>query len=136
MAWPCEAMPLPISAANGAKIPVVLLVEDEFFVRYDIASCLREAGYVVVESANGEEAIAHCRSGARIDMVFTDINLCGSTTGWDVAECFRMERPDTLLLYMSGNCVDLERCVPGSVFVAKPLQHSDILNACQRLRGK
>jgi hypothetical protein len=44
--------------------------------------------------------------------------------------------PDTLLLYMSGNCVDLERCVPGSVFVAKPLQHSDILNACQRLRGK
>jgi CheY-like chemotaxis protein len=130
LAWLCEAMPLPISAANGAKIPVVLLVEDEFFVRYDIASCLREAGYVVVESANGEEAIAHCRSGARIDMVF------GSTTGWDVAECFRMERPDTLLLYMSGNCVDLERCVHGSVFVAKPLQHSDILNACQRLPGK
>ena len=41
---------MPVSAANGAKALVVLLVEDEFFVRYDIATCLQEAGYVVVES--------------------------------------------------------------------------------------
>jgi len=32
---------------------------------------------------------------------------------------------------MSGDRVDLERCVPGSVFVVKPLQHSAILSACQ-----
>ena len=128
---------MPVSAANGAKALVVLLVEDEFFVRYDIATCLREAGYVVIESGSGEDAVAvYSKSAIMIDMVLTDINLGGSVSGWDVAECFRRERPDIPLLYMSGERIDHERCAPGSVFVAKPLQHSDVLNACQRLRCK
>jgi CheY-like chemotaxis protein len=58
------------SVANGAKALVVLVVEDEFFVRDDIANCLRDAGYVVVEGASGEEAIALCcKSAAMIDVV-------------------------------------------------------------------
>jgi hypothetical protein len=39
-----------LSAANGAQAPVALVVEDEFFVRLDISTCLREAGYFVIES--------------------------------------------------------------------------------------
>ena len=94
VAWRCKAVPMTVSVANGAKALVILFVEDEFFVRDDIANCLRDAGYVVVEGASGEEAIALCcKSAAMIDMVLTDINLGGSTSGWDVAECFRMERP-------------------------------------------
>ena len=126
-------MTVSVSAGNDKKTPVVLLVEDEFFVRYDIATCLRDAGYVVVESASGEQAIALCRSQTSIDMVFTDINLGGAVSGWEVAECFRSEQPDVPVLYTSGRVVDAERCVPGSVFVAKPYQPDDILNACQRL---
>jgi hypothetical protein len=34
----------------------VLVVEDDFLVRYDIAGCLREAGYAVIEIASGEES--------------------------------------------------------------------------------
>jgi CheY-like chemotaxis protein len=126
--------PVRVSAANGAKALVVLLVEDEFFVRYDIATCLQEAGYVVVESGSGEDAVAVCsKSASVIDMVLTDINLGGSVSGWDVAERFRMERPDIPLLYMSGDRIDHERRVPGSVFLAKPLKHDDILSVCRRL---
>jgi two-component system, response regulator PdtaR len=125
-----------VSAANGAHALVVLLVEDEFFARYDVANCLRDAGYVVIETASGEEAIALCNSDTSIDMVFTDINLIGAATGWDVAECFRIERPDVPILYTSGKLIDPSRCVPGSAFVAKPYQHDDILNACRRLRSK
>jgi CheY-like chemotaxis protein len=106
------------------------------FARYDVANCLRDAGYVVVETASGEEAIALCKSDTSIDMVFTDINLIGAATGWDVAECFRIERPDVPILYTSGKLIDPRRCVPGSAFVAKPYQHDDILNACRRLRSK
>lgn len=104
-------------------------------MRYDIATCLREAGYRVVESASGEQAVTLCRSATAIDMVFTDINLGGSISGWDVAECFRRERRDIPVLYVSGERIDRERCVPGSMFVAKPFQHSDILNAFHRLCG-
>ena len=80
------------------------------------------------------DAVAACsKSAGMIDMVFTDINLGGSVSGWDVAECFRRQRPDIPLLYMSGERIDHGRCAPGSVFVAKPLQHSDVLSVCQRL---
>lgn len=115
---------------------VVLLVEDEFFIRYDIASCLRNAGYAVIESTSGEEAMALCRLQMPIDMVFTDINLGGPANGWEVAECFRRERPHIPVLYTSGRVIDAERCVPGSAFVAKPYQPDDILNACRQLCNK
>jgi CheY-like chemotaxis protein len=123
-----------VSGANGAHAVVVLVVEDEFFVRSDIVSCLRDAGYAVVETESGEEAIALCKSGMSIDIVFTDINLIGPTTGWDVAECFRNERPNGSVLYTSGKSIGGERCVVQSEFVAKPYKSADVLKACQRLR--
>jgi CheY-like chemotaxis protein len=125
-----------VSAVNGAHALVVLLVEDEFLVRCNIATCLQEAGYAVVETASGDEAIEYCKSGMSIDIVFTDINLIGSASGWDVAERFRMDRPDVPVLYTSGKMIDPKRCVSGSVFVPKPYQSIDILSACQRLCSK
>src|SRR5580658_9119873 len=106
-----------VSAANGAYTLAVLVVEDDFFVRYDIAGCLREAGYAVIETGSGEEALALCKSGTSIDMIVTDINLGGSASGWDVAKRFRSEQPDMPVVYISGEQFDPERCVPDSVFV-------------------
>jgi CheY-like chemotaxis protein len=123
-----------VSAANGAHALAVLVVEDDFFVRYDIAGCPRDAGYA--ESQSGEEALALCKSGMSIDMIVTDINLGGSASGWDVAKRFRSEQPDVPVVYISGEQFDPERCVPGSVFVAKPYQHFDILSACRRLHSR
>jgi CheY-like chemotaxis protein len=125
-----------VSAANGAHALAVLVVEDDFFVRCDIVGCLREAGYAVSESESGEEALALCKSGMSVDMIITDINLGGSASGWDVAKRFRSEQPNLLVVYISSEQFDPERCVPGSVFVAKPYQHIDILSACLRLRNK
>ena len=105
-------------------------------MRCDIAGCLREAGYAVIESESGEEALALCKSGISIGMIVTDINLGGSASGWDVAKRFRSEQPDMLVVYISGEQFDSERCVPGSVFVAKPHQHIDILSACRRLHDR
>ena len=105
-------------------------------MRFDIAAYLQEAGYAVLETASGEEAITLCNSGIPIDMVFTDINLGGAANGWDVAECFRMQRSDVPVLYTSGEMIDPQRCVARSAFVAKPYQHADILRACQRLNAR
>ncbi len=123
-------------ATNRVPAPVVLVVEDEFFVRCNIASCLEDAGYVVVETTNGEEAIALCKTATSIDIVFTDINLGGAASGWDVAECFRKNRPNVPALYTSGQSVDPQRRVPGSGFVHKPYENTEVLSACRRLRNK
>ena len=127
---------MSVSVENGTQPLVVLVVEDEFFVRCEVADCLRDAGYIVVETASGEEAVALCKSDMSIDIVFTDVNLIGATSGWDVAERFQRDRPDVPVLYTSGKSLDLRRCVPRSAFVAKPYQHDDILNACRRLCSK
>ncbi len=121
------------SAENVAHPFVVLVIEDELFLRLNIVGCLREAGYAVVEAVTGEEAIALCHSDASIDIVFTDVNLGGYASGWDVAECFRTVRPDVPVVYTSGRSLDAGRCVGGSTFVPKPYRESDILKACQRL---
>ncbi len=71
-----------ISTANGHKARVVLIVEDEFLVRCGVADEFREAGYIVVETPSGEEAIAPCKSVTAIDIIFTDINLIGAASGW------------------------------------------------------
>jgi CheY-like chemotaxis protein len=122
-------------AANDADDDdvVVLVVEDEILVRFDVANCLEDAGYVVIQAATGEAAIALCNSDASIDMVITDIHLGGSANGWDVAERFRTVRPDAPVIYTSETSLDRGRCVTGGVFVAKPYRYSDILDVCQRL---
>jgi len=121
-------------AANKVDdVVVVLVVEDEIFVRIDITKYLEDAGYTIIEAGSGEAAIALCNSGTSIDMVITDINLGGSASGWDVAERFRRVRPDAPVIYTSEKSLDRGRCVAGGVFVAKPYRHSDILEVCQRL---
>lgn len=124
---------MSLSVGNGARALVVLVIEDEFLMRCDVADCLRDAGYVVLERASGEEAIALCKSNTSIDIVFTDINLAGAASGWDVGECCRNERPDVPVIYTSGKSVDAKRRIPGSEFIPKPYKSADILTACQRL---
>lgn len=127
---------MSVSVANGFHAAVVLVVEDEPLIRCGIADRLRETGYVVVETASGEEAIVMCKSGMTIDIVFTDINLIGAASGWDVAACFQADRPTVPVLYTSGKLIDRARCVPRSAFIAKPYQNEDIVNACKLLQDK
>ncbi|MGA2895855.1 MAG: response regulator [Xanthobacteraceae bacterium] len=128
---------MSLSIANNSNGPVVLVVEDELSVRYDIAVCLREAGYVVIEAASGEEAIACCKSAAIIDIVFTDINLDGIADACDVGECFHKDRPGLPVLSTSAQSIRGRKGQPGrSVFVTKPYRQTEILTACARLRSK
>jgi CheY-like chemotaxis protein len=127
---------MSVSVANGVHAPVVLVVEDDALIRCDLAEHLQTAGYIVIETARGEDAIALCKSYTSIDVVVTDIHLDGSATGWDVAQCVRADRPNVSVLYTSGESFDRERCVPGSAFLAKPYQYHDVVNICDRLRTK
>jgi CheY-like chemotaxis protein len=128
-----EGRAVAVSNPSEARARVVLVVEDELLLKGTIVACLQDAGFWVVETESGEEAIAFCKSGLTIDVVFTDINLAGAATGWDVADAFRMNRPNVPVLYTSGNLIDPKRGVPGSVIVAKPYRGSDVVNACRRL---
>jgi CheY-like chemotaxis protein len=131
-----KAALVPLSIANGSAALVVLLVEDEVVLRWSIAEALRDAGYTIVETASGEEAIALCESHVSIDVIVTDINLAGVASGWDVADYFRAHRPEVAVLYTSGRQIDPARRVSGSAFVSKPYWNDNVVSTCRRLCEK
>ena len=102
------------AAAKGYFRPRHPRREDELLVRSNIAEWLRDAGCVVVESDSGEAAIALCKSDMPIDLVFTDINLGGAASGWDVAETFRRYRPNVPVLYTSGKPTTINASFPAA----------------------
>jgi CheY-like chemotaxis protein len=108
----------------------VLVVEDEALVRSAIADELRAAGCEVAECASAEEALALLRSGRRVDAVFTDIQLAGALTGWDVADEGRAIQPALPVVYASGNTWDRSRRVRDSLFYDKPYDLGSVVAAC------
>lgn len=116
--------------------PVVLLAEDEWLVRMEIADALGEMGWQVVEIGSGEDAIAYLQSGARVDLLLTDIRLTGPATGWDVAATGRRLHPGLPVVYASANAQDAMRMVEGAVFLGKPSRTEELIATCSRLLGR
>ncbi len=99
---PMAAVP-PV--ADGAH--TVLVVEDEPSVRELVRAALSRAGYRVLAARDGDEALT--RSAAhdgRIDLLLTDVVMPG-LNGREVARRFRLGRPDSRVLFMSGYAADV-----------------------------
>ena len=117
-------------------VRTVLVVEDEPLVRLSTCEAFTDAGYDVIEAANGEQAVEILAGESQIDLVFTDIRLGGDLNGWDVAEEARATRADVHVIYASGNPVRPKRSVSDSQYFQKPYQPQTIVNACHRLASR
>jgi DNA-binding response OmpR family regulator len=112
---------------------IVVIVEDELLLRCWLADEFRKAGYQVLEAATADHAIAICRDETPIHILITDIELNGSGSGWEVARAFRALRENVSIVYTSGNALDAEQSVPGSLFFPKPYHATEIVTTCQQL---
>jgi CheY-like chemotaxis protein len=119
------------------KVPskgrTALVVEDDWFVREDIAAQFREEGWQVLEAETGAQVLELLREGRSIDILVTDITLADSMTGWDVAEAVRRRYPKVPVIYASGGRDVSSRRVLDSVSVSKPFSAHDLLSAGSRL---
>jgi two-component system, cell cycle sensor histidine kinase and response regulator CckA len=80
----------------------ILLVEDNPDVRKLMTDALRSLGYVVLETADGEEALLMAEKHAQpIDLLITDIVMPG-LSGFDIAKQLSGDRPGMRVLYVSG----------------------------------
>lgn len=113
--------------------PTILIVEDQALLREVMALELGDAGYGVLEAETGTEALALLGSGARVDLLFTDIRLPGEIDGFSVAEEARRLRPHLPVVYATGYTGDTLRLVPGGRFFRKPYQPEAILKALRDL---
>ena len=119
-----------IGESRGAGAGVVLLVEDEPTVREVARRFLEGAGFNVISTAGGKEAVrASERWSEPIDVLLTDVLMPG-LQGPEVAEAIRAQRPDIGVVFMSGFAQDA--LGPGSelasygAFLPKPFS-ADVL---------
>ncbi|MFS0771163.1 ATP-binding protein [Sphingomonas sp. 1P08PE] len=119
---------------------VILLVEDDAGVRGYSADVLGELGYAVIEAEDGESAVRHLGSDARIDLVFSDVVLTGALTGRDVADASTLLRPGVPVLFTSGYARDAivhnDRLDEGVALLAKPFTFSELAGRLRDLLNR
>ena len=114
--------------------PVVLIVEDEFSVRWVVADYLRQASYTVIEVSNAADAVTAFTSGARIDLAFIDFKLPGGLNGLMLAKWLDAYRPGIPVLLTSGLTETLPGFYRGNTrrYIPKPYTFPDI---AMQIRG-
>jgi CheY-like chemotaxis protein len=83
--------------------PIVLIVDDVVLVRMLLADYLRGAGFHVVETSNGEEAIRVLDAGCPARIVISDVHMPGAIMdGLDLARWINRHRPEIKVILASG----------------------------------
>jgi signal transduction histidine kinase/CheY-like chemotaxis protein len=102
-AEPGAAGEAPAAAVPAGAGGTILLVEDEEGVRAMAGEVLREAGYEVLEAANGEDALALLRRrSARVDLVISDV-VMPRMGGAALAQELHRSHPGLPVLLTSGH---------------------------------
>jgi CheY-like chemotaxis protein len=78
------------------------VIDDEPSVRMVIAEVLREFGYEAIEAIDGPSGLAILLSGARIDLLISDVALPNGMNGRQVAEAARQVLPGLKVLFITG----------------------------------
>ncbi|MDF3814111.1 MULTISPECIES: PAS domain-containing sensor histidine kinase [Rhodopseudomonas] len=131
-----EASPgqAPIAQSYACGDEVVLVVEDDPFVRSYAVMCLRSLGYIVIAATDGVDALRKLGADVNIDVLFTDVVLPGSIDGFELANLARSQRPDLRVLLTSGYAHDSTATslrTDDAVLLNKPYRKEDL---AQRMR--
>jgi two-component system, response regulator PdtaR len=125
-----------IDAPSGKSPPVVLVVEDEPLLRMMAVEVVEEAGFVALEAANADEAVALLESRLDIALLFTDIDMPGSMDGLKLAHAVRGRWPPIKILVVSGKVrLQPSQLPSGSRFVGKPYRAAAMVEELRSLVG-
>lgn len=113
---------------STASRAVILLVEDEPMVRLVGADLLEDAGFEVVEAADGDEALSILETRPDVRVLFTDINMPGSLDGLELARVVHERWPQVQLLVTSGRFQLRSDDIPNNgQFVPKPYEPAAVV---------
>jgi PAS domain S-box-containing protein len=126
-----------IAGAAPQGFETVLLVEDELEVRGLARDILRQQGYTILESADGDEALRIGREHAGpIHLLVTDV-VMPLMGGRELADRLRAGRRETKVLYVSGYTDDaiLRQGVSetGTAFLPKPFTASALAHKVRQV---
>jgi len=116
-------------------VPPILVVEDEPLVRLTIVDALEEAGYQVVEAANGIAAIEQINQSDSLRGLVTDIRLGPGADGWEIGHHAREKFASLAVVYVTGDSGHewSANGVPQSAILQKPFVSAELVTALANL---
>ena len=94
------------SVEIGKQLPqgneTVLIVDDEKDLRAIAVSVLDDLGYTTICASNGDQAHEILSSNDTIDIVFSDVVMPGTMSGFDLADSVIKTKPNVKILLASG----------------------------------
>jgi two-component system, response regulator PdtaR len=116
----------------------VLVVDDEPFVRMDMAEILRRAGFYVEEASNSDEALSKLNGGGYpLGALVTDVQMPGTMNGYGLAKRIRDRFPQTGIIVISGVVRPSAGEMPRNVtFLAKPVSPERLVRAINEVLAK
>jgi signal transduction histidine kinase/CheY-like chemotaxis protein len=134
----------PIRATPAAQPYLglrILLAEDNEINRAVATGILEKRGHMVVQAANGREAVEACQSGS-FDLIFMDVQM-PVLDGFDATRAIRdLEAVDgahTPIIAMTAHAMagDRDRCLAAGMddYLSKPVQKEDLLGILQSVSG-
>jgi len=96
------APPLPAVPVVTGGSETILVVEDDLQVQDTVSDVLGSLGYRVLRASDGAGALAILRSGAGIDLLFTDVIMPGTVRTPELAGLAKELSPGIEILFTSG----------------------------------
>lgn len=112
---------MAFSSHPSASPATILVVEDEFLIRFVVSDELRDAGFSVVEASNADEALEIVHSGLPIGLIFSDVRMPGSMDGLELLAHLQDLSSPVPMIITSGHLLPTEALSRGAVeFLGKP----------------
>src|ERR1700686_5461569 len=116
---------------------VILIVEDDAFIRQIAEMMIQDWGHQTLSASDGDEAVSLLRSPQHIDALFTDIYLKTAVLGGcELAQKAIKLRPNLRVLYATCNSVTEKMkalFAEGTRFLRKPYSPDQLQDSVKRL---
>ena len=120
------------------EVQPILVVEDEAIIRMNLVDVLEAGGFTVLESIDGDRAVAEIDSREVLHGLVTDVRLGSGVDGWVVARQARLKFPSIAVVYITGDSAGdwPSEGVPNSIVLQKPFADAQLTNAVATLLGQ
>ena len=116
---------------------VILVVEDDPMVRAVAVDTLEDGGFEVIEAPTGDHALRVLQERTDIDVLLTDVEMPGSTDGFQLARTAREMYPRLVIIVVYGGVRSVfSGMAPDARFVPQPYTLRRIIGMIQEMTGR
>ncbi len=120
-----------------SKRPVVLIVEDEIFLRIAAIDMIQRAGFTAIDATDATAAVKLLDSHLGINVIFTDVEMPHGVNGLELAALVKDRWPAIHIIITSGKAeIRREPRPDDSVFFDKPYDETHVIAEMRRMLGQ